>query len=77
MAAGAAASFGFGKVGSIAVQLEDHIAGCVGNGGIWVRSAIVEEVRHGVNSVLRTSGLRGGEVAEDVQHCRIDGTSVK
>ena len=41
-----AAGFWFSEVHSITVNVEDHVAGMVPEGGIRVRGAVVEELDH-------------------------------
>ena len=41
MTTGTAAGFRFGEVGSIAVDVEDHVAGIVAELGVWVRGTVV------------------------------------
>ena len=44
VASDAASRFGLGLVQGVAVDVEDHVAGGVADGGIWVGGAVVEEL---------------------------------
>ena len=39
----AAASTGFGKVGGVTVEVQDHVTGVISDGGVWVGRRIIEE----------------------------------
>ena len=39
----AAASAGFGKVGGVTVEVQDHVTGAISDGGVWMGHSITEE----------------------------------
>ena len=43
VATNAAASSGFGKVGGVTVEVQDHVTGAISYGGVWVGRSIIEE----------------------------------
>ena len=43
MATDAATSAGFGNVGSVTVEVQDHVTGTISDGGVWVGHSIIEE----------------------------------
>ena len=43
VATNAAASTGFGKVGGVTVEVQDHVTGAISDGGVWVGRSIIEE----------------------------------
>ena len=48
-----AASAGFGKVGGLTVEVQDHVTGTILDGGVWVGRSIIEEPNGCVTSFLR------------------------
>ena len=53
VATNAAASAGFGKLGGVTVEVEDHVTGAISDGGIWVGRRIIEETNGCVTGCLR------------------------
>ena len=43
MSTNAAASAGFGKVGGVTVEVQDHVTDAISDGGVWVGRSIIEE----------------------------------
>ena len=43
MATDADTSAGFGKVGGVTVEVQDHVTGVISDGGVWVGRSIIEE----------------------------------
>ena len=52
VATNAAASAGFGKVGGVTVEVQDHVTGVILDGGIWVGLHIIEETNGCVTGCL-------------------------
>jgi len=76
IAAGSGASFWLGKVGGIALDVQDHVAGMVTEDSIGVSGSIVEEPGGSFGSCLSASGLGGCKGAEGDKHGRINGTGI-
>ena len=53
VATDAAASAGFGKVGGVTVEVQDHVTGDISDGGVWVGCSIFEEPTGCVMDCLR------------------------
>ena len=53
LATDAAASAGFGKVGGVTVEVQDHVTGAISDGGVWVGRSIIEEPNGCVTGFLR------------------------
>ena len=49
----AAAIAGFGKVGDVTVEVQDHATGVISDGGVWVGCRIIEEPNGCVTGCLR------------------------
>ena len=58
------------------MDVEDHVAGNVHDGGIWVRGGVVEEPDYFVVSLLSGFGLGGCNGAESDEHGRVDGHGI-
>ena len=48
-----AASAGFGKVGGVTVEVQDHVTGAISDGGVWLGRSIIEEPNGCVTGCLR------------------------
>ena len=44
---------GFGKVGSVTVEVQDHVTGAISDGGVWLGRRIIEEPNGCVTGCLR------------------------
>ena len=53
VATNAAASSGFGKVGGVTLEVQDHITGAISDGGVGVGRSIIEEPDSCVTYCLR------------------------
>ena len=76
IAAGTGAGLGFGEVGCVAVDVEDHVAGMVADGGVRMSGAVVEQLGDGARGGFGTVGLGAGEGAEGDEQSGVDGASV-
>ena len=76
MSAGAAASFGLGEVGSVAVDDEDHVAGTIGNDGVGMGRSVVQELFHLGEGLLGGIGLLRGNGAERGEHSEVNGARI-
>lgn len=76
VAANTAASARFREVGCVAVDVEDHAAGVVSDGGILVRGGIVQEFGEGFGCVFGAFGLGGGEGAEGDKHGGVNSSGI-
>ena len=65
---GSGAGLGLGQVGGIGVDVEDHVAGRVTEGGFRVGGGIIEEINTGVGSGFSGVGLLGGDGAKGNKH---------
>ena len=77
MATYTTACFGLGEVGRVTVDVEYHVAGGESEDGIWVSGAIVQKVGHGVHCCLGSIGLGGGDVVQEMEHCRVHSAGIK
>jgi hypothetical protein len=66
--ANSGASFGFGQVGSVAVNVKDHVTAGVSDDGIGMGCAIVEEMSTGLGCGLSALRLGCRESAEGYQY---------
>ena len=64
----AASCFAGDKVGSVAVNRKDHVAGSVHFAGIWVAGTVVEDVDDSLGCFLGAIGFGSGEFLEGVHH---------
>ena len=76
LATNAAASTGFGKVGGVTVEVQDHVTGAVSDGGVWLGFSIIEEPKICVTGCLRCFQLLGSNGADVNEHGRVDSDSV-
>ena len=53
VASDAAASAGFGKLGGVNVEVQDHVTGSISYDGVWVGRSIIEEPNGCVTGCLR------------------------
>ena len=67
-ATSAAACFAGDKVGSVAVNRKDHVAGGVQFAGIGVAGTVIEEVDDSLGSFLGAVGFGSGEIIEGLHH---------
>ena len=61
------------KVGSVAVNRKNHVAGGVHFGGIWVAGTVIEEVDDRLDGFLGAVGFGSGEIIEGVHHSVVQG----
>ena len=76
MATNTSASSGFGKVGGVTVEVQDHITGTISDGGVWVRRSIIEDPKGCVTGCLRCFRFLGGDGANGNKHGRVDRDSI-
>ena len=57
------------KVGSITVNVKDHVAAPKTHGGIGMSGSIVEELGEGIKSLLCSLFLKGRQIAKCSQNC--------
>ena len=76
MATDAAARAGFGKVGGITVEVQDHVTGAVSDGGVRVGRRIIEEPNICVTGFLRCFRFLVINGADVNKHGRVDSDSV-
>ena len=76
VATNAAASAGFGKVGGVTVEVQDHVTGNVSDGSVRVGHSIIEEPNGCVMGCLRCFQLLGSNDAGGNEHGRVDSDSV-
>ena len=76
MATDAAASAGFGKVGGVTVEVQDHITGAISDGDVWVGRSIIEERNGCVTGCLRCFRLLGSNGADGNKHGRVNSNGV-
>ena len=69
--------FGFGAVGGITVDVEDHVAGSITDGSIGMSGSIVEEVGSGISSSFGANGLGRGQSTQGWEHGIVDGTGIE
>ena len=71
-----AASAGFGKVGGVTVEVQDHVTGTVLDGGVRVVRSIIEEPNGCVMGCLRCFRLLGSNGTNGKTYSRVDSDSV-
>ena len=64
MATNAATGFGGGEIGSIAVDMENHVTGVKPDNSARESGNVVEEVNKGVHGLFSAIGLSSGKVAQ-------------
>ena len=72
----AATSFRLREVGSVTVDVEDHVAWVVANGGDWMRGSVVEEVGDFSHGEFCRFGLGCGDCAKGDEHREVDGDGI-
>ena len=60
----AATGLRLGEVGSVAMDVKDHVGGYVAEGGRWMAGCVAEEVGDFVHGVFGRGGLGGSDGAE-------------
>jgi hypothetical protein len=68
--------FGFGQIGSVDVNVKDHVTGVDSDGCVRVSGGVVEELMGGASGLFGGVGLGGGDGAEGSAHGGVDGTGV-
>ena len=71
-----AASAGFGKVGSVTVEVQDHFTGALVDGGVWLGHSIIEEPNGCVTFFLRCFRLLVSNGADGNENARVDSNRV-
>ena len=72
----ATASSGFGKVGGVTVEVQDHVTGAVSYGVVWVGRSIMDDPNVCVTGCLRCFRFLGSNGAYGNYHGRVDSDSV-
>ena len=72
----AAASAGFGKVGVVTVDVQDHVTGTVLDGGFGVGCSLIYEPNGGVTDFLHCFRLLGSNDDDGNEHGRVDDNMV-
>ena len=76
VATDAAASAGFGKVGGVTVEVQDHVTGAVADGGVGVGRIIIKDPNGCVMVFLHCFQLLGRNGVDGNKHGGVDGDSV-
>jgi hypothetical protein len=61
---GSAFGTGRGEIGSVGVEGEDHVAGAVADGAIWMSDYVVEKLTACIHDGLGAMGLLGCDCTE-------------
>ena len=76
LATNAAASAGFGKVGGVNLEVQDHVTGAVSDGGVRVGRSIIEDTNGCVMGCLHCLRLLGRDGANGNEHGWVNRDSV-
>lgn len=76
MTTNAATGFGGGEIGSIAVYMENHVAGVKPDNSARESCGVVEEVDEGVHGLHSAMGLHSGKVAQGNKKEAIHGKGI-
>ena len=76
VATNTAVSAGFGKVGGVNVEVQDHVTGAVWDGGVRVGRSIIEEPNGCVTGCLRCFRFLGSNGAYGNKHGGVNSNSV-
>ena len=76
VAAGTASGFWLRKVGGVTVDVQDHVAGVVADGRVWMRGGVIDQPKDGAVGVLGGFGLLGCEGAKSDLHGWVDGNGI-
>ena len=74
--AGVASSFGCNKVGSITIDVEDHVAPTIEHGVVRVTATVVEEVLDCLHGFLCARVGVGGKVIQCMEHGAVKLTGI-
>ena len=70
------AGFWLGEVRGVTVDMQDHVAGGVANGCVWVRGCIIEQPQGFVICFVSALGLGCSDGTEGDEHGDVDGNCI-